>query len=375
VLPAPTGRHALGTSIHHLVDPARSDLRSGRRGRALTVQLWYPAAAGGARPAAAYMPDPRIVDSMRARGYNRIEPARLAPLRAVRTHAGAGDAPRAGRRPVLVLSHGHGMSRSHYTALAEELASRGFLVAAIDHPYGGFMLQPDGRAVTLADDPADTGSDSVLARRAVEWAEDATFVLDELARGRRGGFGAAIGRVADVRRAGMLGHSFGGAAALEACRLDGRFRACATLDGRPFGPVRDEGVARPVLVMLSDPAYTDEELAARGRTRAQWEAMGRARLAGLDSVLARKTPTAHLVEVRGTGHHSFSDAPFTLPDLVTRWGGRLLPPARGHEIIGAWVRSFFAEHLQSRRGTGAEPWWRSLEARYPEAGAVHRRHG
>ena len=137
----------------------------------------------------------------------------------------------------------------------------------------------------------------------------------------------------------MLGHSFGGAAALEACRLDARLLACADLDGLPFGPVRTEGVGRPALVLLSQPVDSDAELAARGRTRAEWEAMGRDRLADLSHLLGLGAEAEEaVVEVRGTGHHSFSDAPFVTPSLVTRWGGEPIDPLRGHHLTTTLLR-------------------------------------
>lgn len=59
---------------------------------------------------------------------------------------------------MVILSHGHGMSLSHYTVLAQALASRGYLALTLAHPYGGFAVHPGGRVVTLGDDPEDTKS-------------------------------------------------------------------------------------------------------------------------------------------------------------------------------------------------------------------------
>src|SRR2546425_1025709 len=52
---------------------------------------------------------------------------------------------------------------------------------------------------------------------------------------------------------GTLGHSLGGAAALEACVSQALLRACADMDGYPFGDVEQQGVGRPFLVLLSQP--------------------------------------------------------------------------------------------------------------------------
>lgn len=345
-LPTPDGAHAVGTTVRHLVDSTRGDLRGGTGRRSLAVQLWYPAADTG-RGSARYLPDTGLLEAMRARGYAGLDSAEIGRLRGVWTHAAWNVPVRPGPAlPVLVLSHGHGMSRTQYAALAAALASRGYLVAAVDHPYGGLAVHPGGRVLALPDDPADLTQDSVLARRAVEWAQDASFVLDQLAR-PGSALGASVGATADVARAGMVGHSFGGAAALEACRLDARFRACANLDGFPFGPVRGAGPGGPTLVLLSDPRPTDAELAARGRTRAQWTAMGRQRFADFSAVFARRPDLpAFVAEIHGTGHHSFSDAPFVAPSLLTRWGGRLLAPERAQQVVVAYLAAFFDAHLR-----------------------------
>ena len=72
-------------------------------------------------------------------------------LSTVRTNA-VSDAPPAGRSrslPFVVLSPGFIHPRSVLTALAEDLASHGYVVAGIDHTYESFATAfPDGRVTT-----------------------------------------------------------------------------------------------------------------------------------------------------------------------------------------------------------------------------------
>lgn len=349
-LPAPEGPHPVGTTVLHVVDSTRADPADAGRRRELMVQLWYPAASGGGA-AARYVPG-AAAEAMRRDGYYDVDSLTIDAWSRVRTHARS-DAPviHGTRLPVLVLSHGLGVSRAHYTALVEELASRGYTVAAVDHPYGGVAALPDGRVLTAGADPGDLRNDSTLGLRVQQWAADAGVVLDRLRAmdgARTGRFGGRL----DLARAGMLGHSLGGAAAVEACRTDARFRACADLDGALYGPVAETGPARPTLVIRSRPVYSDEELAARGRTREAWEAMGREIEGSLLAILARRPEVpSYLVSVAGTGHMSFSDAPFTFPAAVTRFGGKQIDPLRGHRIVSAYLRAFFERHLDG--GSGA----------------------
>jgi pimeloyl-ACP methyl ester carboxylesterase len=46
---------------------------------------------------------------------------------------------------------------------------------------------------------------------------------------------------------GTVGHSFGGATALQFCHEDARCRAAIDLDGIPFGSVVTDGLAKPAM--------------------------------------------------------------------------------------------------------------------------------
>src|SRR5262249_12637338 len=163
---------------------------------------------------------------------------------------------------------------------------------------------------------------------------------------------AQAGRFArhiDLQRVGILGHSLGGATALEACRLDPRFKAGADLDGAPFGKVTVEGLKRPTLILRSGPIYSDEDLAKKGRTRAQWEEMGRQGRAMWESLFQKsKSVTVYSIKINGAGHMSYSDAPFVMPDTITRFGGRIIDAKRGYEIMIHYILAFFDKYLNGK---------------------------
>jgi len=111
-----------------------------------------------------------------------------------------------------VLSPGFTNSRSTLTALAEDLASHGYVVAGIDHTYESHGTAfPDGRVTTCLarKAPRRDRKEEVAAGRAA----DVCFVLDELTGAHPAWPGAAL---IDPSRMAMAGHSAGGAAAIAA---------------------------------------------------------------------------------------------------------------------------------------------------------------
>jgi predicted dienelactone hydrolase len=353
-LPEPTGPYRVGTAIFHLTDTSRPDALSKKPGqfRELMVQVWYPTDAAPNKTAP-YIPDPTLLQALKDTQHDLQDPAVFDSWKEMHTDA-ALNAPLSKKRakfPLLFFSHGLGEPRSIYTGFSQDLASHGYIVVCIDHPYGGITVLPDGRVISTNEDP-DAGNPEATQRQVEAWAKDAAFVLDRMstpARTDRVTVGRFAGHL-DLARIGMLGHSLGGAAALEACRADLRFKACADLDGAPFGKVKEEGVKRPTLIMRSSPIYSDEDLAKRGRTREQWEEMGRQGRAMWSSFFQKsKNVSVYSVKVNGAGHMSYSDAPFVMPDTINRFGGRIIEAKRGFEIMSHYLRDFFDKYFNGKR--------------------------
>jgi len=168
-----------------------------------------------------------------SRGITGVPPDTLST---VRTNA-VSDAAPAGRQrslPLVMLSPGFTNPRSALTALAEDLASHGYVVAGIDHTYESFATAfPDGRVTTCLAREAPRGRgfwEKVVAGRAA----DVCFVLDELTGAHPAWPGAGL---IDPSRMAMAGHSAGGAAAIAAMLADSRIRAGIDMDGATYAPV------------------------------------------------------------------------------------------------------------------------------------------
>ena len=328
-LPEPTGPCPVGTTSLYLKDVSRPDpWAAWVNARELMVSLWYPATPAGGRRAR-YMTPAESELQLTSRGITGIPPDVLST---VRTSA-VSDAAPAGRQralPLVVLSPGFTNSRSALTALAEDLASHGYMVAGIDHTYESFATAfPDGRVTTcLARETRRRGQEfweKLVAGRAA----DVSFVLDELTGAHPAWPGA---RLIDPSRIAMAGHSIGGAAAIPALLAESRIRAGIDMDGTTHAPIPDHGLSRPFLFLGKQSNYTP----GSGGNATTWER---------DWKLL--TGWKRWLVVAGAIHASFTDLGL-LADQIGIDTGAALAGARSLDITRAYVRAFFDQHLRSK---------------------------
>ena len=65
---------------------------------------------------------------------------------------------------MVIFSHGAGGTGFEYTSLIEDLASRGYVVATIEHTeFGAAVLFPDGRIAVPREDSPPSGFTWVAA--------------------------------------------------------------------------------------------------------------------------------------------------------------------------------------------------------------------
>ena len=342
-LPAPTGPCPVGTTSLYLKDVSRPDpWAAGVNAPELMVSLWYPATQAGGRTAQ-YMTPAESELQLTSRGITGVPPDALST---VRTNAVTDATPEGRQRalPLVVLSPGFTNSRSTLTALAEDLASHGYVVAGIDHTYESFATAfPDGRVTTcLARQARQRGlgsQEKVAAGRAA----DVSFVLGELTGTHRAWPGAAL---IDPSRIAMAGHSAGGAAAIAAMLADSRLRAGIDMDGATVAPIPDEGLSRPFLFLGKQSNYTPGSGGAVTTWERDWKLL---------------TSWKRWLLVTGAIHASFTDLGL-LADQIGIDTGAGLSGARSLDITRAYVRAFFDQHLRSKPQTLLD----QPSVRYPE---------
>jgi dienelactone hydrolase len=313
----------------YLKDSSRPDPWAvGVNARELMVSLWYPAVPSDGRRAR-YMTPAESELQLTSRGIAGVPPDALST---VRTNA-VSDATPAGRQralPLVVLSPGFTNSRGTLTALAEDLASHGYVVAGIDHTYESFATAfPDGRVTTcLARETRRRGEgfwEKVVAGRAA----DVSFVLNELTGAHPAWPGAGL---IDPSRIAMAGHSVGGGAAIAAMLADSRIRVGIDMDGAIPTPIPDHGLSRPFLFLGKQSSYTPGSGGAVTTWERDWKFL---------------TGWKRWLLVAGAIHASFTDLAL-LADQVGIDIGAGIPGARSLDITRAYVRACFDQHLRGQ---------------------------
>jgi len=253
-VPGPTGPNRVGTRVVDLVDPTRSDpyLANGTK-RELLVRFWYPAAVGKSCTPAEYT-SPGV--------WNYLAQLEKVPPPQVKTNSCQDAALTTGRHPVVVFTHGYTGMFTDYTFLFEDLASRGYVVASVNHTYEATAVQfPDGHlAKSLI---GDRFGHTLQLDDKVTWfavaarVSDLKFVMDQLQRMNSSRSGPFTDKL-DLSHVAIAGHSLGGMTALLGMEMDPRFRAALSIDGVIPGPLFG-ATGKPVLLMFTgrDPWDTE----------------------------------------------------------------------------------------------------------------------
>lgn len=233
---------------------------------------------------------------------------------------------------LLIFSPGGGAPRFFYATMLEDLARRGYIIVAIDHPYDALVVEfTDGHAVI--------GLNKTLTRDEVELlvkvrAQDMSFVIDELSLQD-----FALINTSDVV---AFGHSLGGATVAEATLNDTRIKGGINIDGRLFGSMQKPNVtlSTSFLQLASESSASDPYL----HWDEAWE-----RLSGWKLELV----------LNGAAHSTFTDLPLIAEALELREklgddGMELLGKLEGMrclEIVVEYVSAFADFVLTGKNGS------------------------
>ncbi|MEQ0565294.1 esterase [Amycolatopsis sp. NEAU-NG30] len=317
-LPAPTGDRPVGSTQVYLKDTSRPDpWVPSVPYRELMVSLFYPAASPKG-PKTQYV-TPEESAALLDRSGLDVPPDTLTTM----VTNSVADARPAGRGlPLIVLSPGYTKPRATLSALAEELASHGYVVAVIGHTYENTGQSfPDGHFAGCAS-CAVSHDDGFGEKLELGRAADVSFVLDSLAHSK-------WAPLIDSSRIGMAGHSIGGASTIPAMVADSRIQAGMNIDGTTHVPLTPPGLSRPFMFLGHQLGAT-----ACAQTDSTWE-----------RDWAQLTGWRRWAEVQGAQHASFTDVGLVGDEFGVGYGAKTTA-LRTQEITRAYVTAFFDRHLR-----------------------------
>lgn len=285
-----TGPHEVSTRVRTYVDALRPDPYSaGGDPRRLTVQLWFPVSDDVTEP---------------------------------------------GGHPLVVFSHGATGLRGSNESLMRELASHGYVAAAIDHTHHSlYATDEDGRRTWVnlgflsdigTEDPNTDKQRSYELYQ--EWlalrTSDISFVIDRLLAEATMAEAASGPGLIDPSRIATVGHSLGGSAAAAMGRLRPGVRAVIALEAPMLGEIT--GVQDGEFTWLRSPypvpllnIYSDSSWSHLG----EWS-----QYAANHALLATEDGNTHNHYLAGVGHFGLTDLALSSPLLTRLMDGRPSEP-------------------------------------------------
>jgi dienelactone hydrolase len=284
---------------------------------------------------------------------------------------------------VLLFNHGYGSFQKQSTSLLEELASHGYVVLSVGHPWESLIVQfTDGTVVKhrrdlpawrateagfknlevaarevepllakarAAKEPAAllevmqalaaTSSYAALGPVLERWVKDTRVVLDHLEKLDAGALAAPLEGVVDGGRVGVLGHSLGGMVAGQLAMTEPRVRAGMNFDGAQLPPPDGTWrLAAPFCFLYADTTKV-------GRLAVTNEGMN-------DALLSEAPSGSWSAVLKKAAHLNFTD--MNNRGLMAAALGDI-DRAEMARLLRALTVGFFDHHLKSRQLSGFAP--------------------
>lgn len=255
--PALFGIYPVGVKSFYIEDISRNEKDLGHgvdRTRRLEFNVYYPAEQN---KKAAYKVDPNvqelafphstnkeIFDNLWTRSQLDVQPLQQKKF------------------PLVFFSHGWGQNHNEYQHLVEEWASHGYCVITINHPFSNFVTAHLGHAQDLHEQEVlETSDETYKSQKMVQNvlinAKDIAFILSQIQNKQIPAFELIFGKSIDPELVAVVGHSMGGAVALQLCKDMPSIKAGINLDGGLFG-IKGK-IAQPFLILGASKADAEKK--------------------------------------------------------------------------------------------------------------------
>lgn len=349
VLPAPSGKYGVGRSLVYLRDVSRSR-------REVPVFIYYPTAQ-------TKVADLIVPTDVWRKEYLPVLTRKLGAIAATAIVNGraffTNDAPAISLKqkfPLILFSHGMGWSTLEYSFVLQELASAGYVVAAVNsYPVAPLLQAEDGSFVK-----GDYTGDKYYLL-----TQDLTFAWKEIIQ-QKGKLHPVLDQV-DPDKIAMAGHSMGGAAALLAASFGTGLAASVNFDGDLMEASSKAAPTGAVLFLNQLPAEMKDKSFADLQTdsRVGWRYKQMAKTASLST-------NGLYISIQGMYHSNFQDYALlpenSIPENIRKIR---LGPINGEKclrLITATTLAFFNETLRGEKAdlnqlSRQHAEWRSITLR------------
>ncbi len=286
-LPKPVGKYVVGITQLDFTDKSRTKVfqfEEDNAFRKIPVTIFYPAESDRGKDSAPYS-SPELLEALSKMTFGLISKS----VAKVKTNCYQ-NTPISGSKnnyPVIIFNHGYGGYMMQSTVLCSDLASLGYIVVSVGHPYESLGIKYlDGSVIIMnktaqqsvksgisfqyfvkmlkastkeyySDIKAMKIADYIYREIAEDlnknvkiWVEDSVFVAEQLSALNKGEIESIFeNRLKLDLGIGITGHSYGGATAAQACLNSDRFVARINIDGGSCGDFLYKDINKPFMLM------------------------------------------------------------------------------------------------------------------------------
>ncbi|MBT3299688.1 MAG: hypothetical protein HN657_05910 [Candidatus Marinimicrobia bacterium] len=337
-LPEPTGSHSIGTETFHWVDSSRLEWFTNEIPddvRELMVQVWYPTKETQSEKTPYFdFVDQRAETLTKAGGLPSFFANHLDLIQ-TNAHQKATILSSEAGWPVLIFSHGITGARYLHTSLIENLVSHGFIIFGLDHAYdANITIFPDGH---IADYRSDLGGnlDSLLIRKKQmeTRTKDLSYIINQIEKMNSGNLSPQFAGKFNLNKIGAIGHSYGGAAVINASVNDARIKACFALDGwiNPLPKTTLKSGLDIPFYFMGRPSWKNSDYPNNYEL--------------LTELIQNSQSENRFVVLENTGHLTFTDTPLFSPLVRYFLDVGTLDANLSQTIINEQVLGFFRHYL------------------------------
>jgi len=361
--PTPSGKYGVGQIKYHWTDMGRgeSNLENQIHSyRELMVYVYYPTEKVDKASFCKYDKDnAKSLETLFGK-ITKLPKFLFAGLRFVKIHSVLNAPIIEGNNkfPIIIVSHGFGAMVQGWTYFLEELASHGYIVVGINHPYVAAITRYSDNQIieSLVFKKVEERKEEGGEESYKKWKEDQveicshdiSFVINKI-----GEIISSRNEIwsnrADLSHVGVMGGSFGGSVATRACRKETRIKCGINMDGSLRGEDKNSLMNVPFMFLLAEKSN-------------QWVGKGVKDLEDINKFCSNSKNIDRVI-VKDIGHGVFSDLPILVNStFFTRVlsnyfdffstssfeKGNLPIACKQLGVIGFDVVQFFDKHLKNR---------------------------